>query len=59
VGKIAELMEEPWAEWIDWEKYGRGCDVQVDYTNSLIDGVHFNAQLDDVIRAARSKLAPE
>jgi hypothetical protein len=42
---------------IDWDAYGRGCDGQLLYTQSLIEGSHFSESLDNVLSAAKHKLA--
>lgn len=59
LGKIASLKGESWAIGIDFEKYGRGCDLQIQVTNDIVESPKFSQQLDATIKAAQSKLAPE
>lgn len=59
VGKLAELKGEPWAENIDFDKFGRGCEGQIAASMELINSPWFSRQLDSTIEAAKSKLASE
>ena len=43
---------------INWDEIGRGCDGQLQHTESILDSANFSSQLDKVIGAAKSKLAP-
>ncbi|UKZ74641.1 hypothetical protein TrVFT333_002311 [Trichoderma virens FT-333] len=59
LGKIASLKGESWAIGIDFEKYGRGCDLQIQVTKDIVESPKFSQQLDATIKAAQSKLAPD
>lgn len=59
VGKLAQLKEEPWAEHIDFAKFGRGCEGQIGISLELIESPWFGEQIDRTIEAAKKKLASE
>lgn len=59
VAKLAELKGEAWAKDIDFEKFGRGCDGQIDASVEIINSPWFSKQLDSTIEAAKKKLASE
>ncbi|VUC37277.1 unnamed protein product [Clonostachys rosea] len=59
VAKIAALKNESWSEWIDFEKYGRGCEGQIGISMQLINSPWLSSQRDTTIEAAKKKLASE
>lgn len=48
-----------WAEKIDWDALARGCDGQLDFTESLVNGDAFSSSLDQLLQQAKAKLASE
>ncbi|KND93383.1 Lipase 1 [Tolypocladium ophioglossoides CBS 100239] len=58
-GKLAELLEEPWAKNVDFDVLGRGCDGQLKISRAIIESNDFSSRLDAVIAAAKKKLAPD
>lgn len=59
VGKIAELLEEEWAKWVDLDALSRGCQSQLETSRGIIEGLDFSERLDTLLEAAKKKLAPE
>lgn len=59
VGKLAELKGESWAEFIDFDKFGRGCEGQIRISLELIESSWFSEQIDKTIEAAKEKLTSE
>lgn len=55
----AETEDYAWAKDFDFDTLGRGCAAQLDHTASLIGGSTFSQQLDNVLNAAKGKLAEE
>jgi hypothetical protein len=45
------------ADSVDWDAYSRGCDGQLLHTAALISNTSFSESLDNVLSAAKSKLA--
>lgn len=58
-GKLAKLKEEKWAANLDFDKFGRGCLKQLSESHDLIESSDFSKRLDDVLAAAKKKLASE
>lgn len=57
VAKLAALDKKyEWAAGFDWDTLGRGCEGQLDHTQSLIDSGTFSSNLDAVLNAAKAKL---
>lgn len=55
---IAEVDKDyAWAKDFDWDSIGRGCEGQIQWSNSLATSQTFSNNLDDVLTAAKSKLA--
>ncbi|KAL6229677.1 SGNH hydrolase-type esterase domain-containing protein [Aspergillus navahoensis] len=48
-----------WSDIADWEVLGRGCDGQLDHTQSIIDSSDFSKNIDSVLEAAKGKLAKD
>jgi len=48
-----------WAADVDWDKLGTGCEAQLGITQAIIHNDAFRKSLDDVLNAAKSKLAKE
>ncbi|KAF5635566.1 integrin alpha n-terminal [Fusarium sp. NRRL 25303] len=59
--KLIALADEQyaWAKDWDWDRLARGCGGQIQYTRSLIQGNDFSKRLDQVLTAAKKKLAKE
>ncbi|EEP82612.1 predicted protein [Uncinocarpus reesii 1704] len=48
-----------WAKSFDWDALGRGCQGQLDHTQSLINSKAFSDKIDSVLKAAKAKLAKD
>ncbi|KAK2882542.1 hypothetical protein FQN49_000227 [Arthroderma sp. PD_2] len=48
-----------WIAGIDWEVYSRGCQGQLDVSMKIIESDDFGKRLDDVLEAAKGKLAKD
>nr|UMZ45336.1 hypothetical protein [Paramyrothecium sp.] len=61
VAKIAALADPKyeWAESFDWDTLGRGCEGQLDHTESIINSDAFSSSIDKVLEAAKGKLADD
>ncbi|KAF4436965.1 integrin alpha n-terminal [Fusarium austroafricanum] len=55
---IAEVDKDySWAKSVDWDSLSRGCQGQIDFSKSLANSEDFSKKLDDVLTAAKKKLA--
>ncbi|RTE68596.1 hypothetical protein BHE90_017027, partial [Fusarium euwallaceae] len=55
---IAEVDKDyAWAKDFDWDSLSRGCEGQIEWTKSLATSQTFSRNLDDVLTAAKKKLA--
>ncbi|KAB5550778.1 SGNH hydrolase-type esterase domain-containing protein, partial [Coniochaeta sp. 2T2.1] len=60
VAKLAAQTEEyAWAKDFDFDTLGRGCAAQLDHTATFIGSSTFSQRLDNVLSAAKGKLAKE
>lgn len=59
VGRIADLLREPWAVNLDWEDLSRGCPGQLTRSDEIIASSDFSTKLDRLIDSAKKKLASE
>jgi hypothetical protein len=59
--KLIALADEQyaWAKDWDWDRLSRGCGGQIEHTRALIQGNDFSKKLDQVLTAAKKKLAKE
>ncbi|RYO84490.1 hypothetical protein DL764_009322 [Monosporascus ibericus] len=49
--------EYQWAKDVDWDSLGRGCNAQLNRTESIINSDAFSSNIDKVLDAAKAKLA--
>jgi hypothetical protein len=55
----AEPENYAWAKDFDFDTLGRGCATQLDQTAAIIGSSTFSSNLDQVLNAAKAKLAKE
>ena len=60
VAKAAALAnsEYGWANDMDWDSLGLGCEGQISHTWDIINSPEFSNRLAAVVTAAKTKLAP-
>ncbi|RYP70471.1 hypothetical protein DL769_004960 [Monosporascus sp. CRB-8-3] len=51
--------EYQWANDVDWDSLGRGCDEQLNRTEYIINSDDFSSNIDKVLDAAKAKLADD
>ena len=58
--KLAALDKDwAWAsKWV-WDAMGRGCEKQLEHTQSIIDSPEFSSKIDRVLEEAKKKLSSE
>lgn len=56
---MKEATKSEWIESVDWDKLSRGCDGQLEFTNSVINSDDFSKSIDSVLEAAKAKLSSE